>query len=61
MNINIYVYVNANQLVKKGFELKCGISKLVLRGTQTRAISPSAKEYYNITEMGRLLVHGWNN
>ena len=40
MNINIYVYTNANQLVKQGFKVKCGISKLALHGTQTNAISP---------------------
>ena len=42
MNINIYVYANANQLVKEGFKVKCGISKLALRETQMKAISPSA-------------------
>ena len=42
MNINIYVGINANQLVKKSFKVKCGISKLALRGTQTKAISQSA-------------------
>ena len=42
MNINIYVFINANQLVKKGFKVKCGISKLALRETQTKAISQSA-------------------
>ena len=42
MNINIYVYINANQLLKKGFKVKWGISKLALRGTQTKAISESA-------------------
>ena len=51
MNFNIYVYINAKQLVKKGFKVKCGISKLALRGTQTMAISQSAsyatKELYN--------------
>ena len=42
MNINIYAYINANHLVEKGFKVKFGISKLALRGTQTKAISPSA-------------------
>ena len=28
MNINIYVYINANQLLKKGLKVKWGISKL---------------------------------
>ena len=42
MNINIYVYINANQLLKNGFKVKWGIFKLVLRGTQTKAISQSA-------------------
>ena len=42
MNINIYVYIYANPLVKKGVTVKCVISKLALRGTQTKAISPSA-------------------
>ena len=41
MNINIYVYINANQLLKKGLKVKWGISKLALRGTQTKAISQS--------------------
>ena len=40
MHINIYVYNNANPLVKKYFKVKRGISKLALRGTQTKAISP---------------------
>ena len=44
MNINIFVDINANQLVKKGFKVKCGISKLALRGTQTKALSPSASQ-----------------
>ena len=42
MNINIYVYINANQLLKKGFKVKWGISKLALCETQTKAISQSA-------------------
>ena len=42
MHINIYVYINANQLLKKGFKVKWGISKLALRGTQRKAISQSA-------------------
>ena len=42
MNINIYVYINANKLLKKGFRVKWGISKLALRGTQTTGISQSA-------------------
>ena len=42
MNINIYVYINANQLLKKGFKVKWSISKLALRETQTKAISQSA-------------------
>ena len=42
MNIYIYVYINANQLIRKGFKVKCGISKLALHETQTKAISPSA-------------------
>ena len=41
MNINIYVYINANQLLKNGFDVKWGISKLALRETQTKAISQS--------------------
>ena len=39
MNINIYVYINANQLLKKGFKVKWGNSKLALREIQTKAIS----------------------
>ena len=42
MNINIYVYINANQLLKKGFKVNWGISKLALRETQTKALSQSA-------------------
>ena len=42
MHINIYVNTYANQLVKKDFKVKCGISKIALRGTQTKAISPGA-------------------
>ena len=38
MNINIFVDINANQLVKTGFKVKCGISKLALHGTQMKAI-----------------------
>ena len=41
MNINIYIYINANQLVNNGFKVKCGILKLALRGIQTKAISQS--------------------
>ena len=39
-NIIIHVYININQLVKKGFKVKCDISKLALRGTQTKAKYP---------------------
>ena len=42
MNINIYIYINANQLLKKGFKVKWGISKLALCETQTKGISQSA-------------------
>ena len=42
MNINIYVYNNANKLLKKGFKVKWGISKIALRETQTKTISQSA-------------------
>ena len=42
MNINIYVYINANQLLKNSFKVKLGIPKLALRGTQTKSISQSA-------------------
>ena len=42
MNINIYVYINANELLKKSFKVKWGISILALRETQTKAISQSA-------------------
>ena len=42
MNINIYVYINANQLLKKLFNVKWGISKLAIRETQTKALSQSA-------------------
>ena len=42
MNINTYVYSNANQLVQKSVKVKCGISKLAPRETETKAISPSA-------------------
>ena len=42
MHINIYIYINANQLVKKVLKVKWGISKLALRGTQTKALSQSA-------------------
>ena len=42
MNIDIYVYINANQLLKKGEKVKWGISKLALSGTQTKDISQSA-------------------
>ena len=42
MNINIYVHINANQLLKKGFKVKWGISKFALRETQTKAIAQSA-------------------
>ena len=41
MNIYIYLNINANQLVKNSFKVKCGISKLALPETQTMAISPS--------------------
>ena len=34
-----YEYINANQSVKKGFKVKCGISKFALRETQTKDIS----------------------
>ena len=42
ININIYVYINANKLLKQGFKVKWGISKLALRETQKKAISQSA-------------------
>ena len=42
MNINIYLYINANQLEKKGFKVNGGISKLAPHETQTKAIYPSA-------------------
>ena len=42
MNINIFVDINANQLVKKGFRVKLSFSKLAIRGTQMKDISPSA-------------------
>ena len=42
MNINIYVYINAKKLLKKGFKAKWGISKIALYETQTKAISQSA-------------------
>ena len=42
MNMNIYIYINANQLLKKGFKVKWGISKLAIRETQTKALSQSA-------------------
>ena len=48
MNINIYVYINANQLLKQGFKVKWGISKLALRETQTKAISQSASYASNV-------------
>ena len=47
MNFNMYVYINANQLLKKGFNMKWGISKLALRGTQTKAISPKHSRTLN--------------
>ena len=42
MNMNMYVYINANQLIKKFIKVKWCISKLALRETQTKAISQSA-------------------
>ena len=49
MNNNISVYIDANQLLKKGFKVKLGISKLALCETQTKAISQSVSYIYEIT------------
>ena len=54
MKINIYVYINAIQLLKKSFKVKCGISKLALRETQTKAIYPSAS-YQQIKLKNKIL------
>ena len=59
MNINIYAYINANQLVKKGFKLKCDISKLALRWTQTKAISQSASYVVWYKPASRARVGQW--
>ena len=42
MNINIYANIIANQLVKKGFKMTFGISKLALCETQTKGFSQTA-------------------
>ena len=41
MNIIIYGCIYANQIIEKGFKVKCCISKLA-RETQTQTISQSA-------------------
>ena len=38
MHINIYEYINAYQLVKKGFNVKWSMLKLALCETQAKAI-----------------------
>ena len=59
MNINIYVHINANHWVKHGFKVKCGISKLALCETQTKAISPSAS-YFEIHSSTSLIIDYWS-
>ena len=58
ININIHVYINANQFIKNGFNVKCGISRLAFRGTQTKAISPSAsyEGFKSLIKNGNLIV-----
>ena len=56
---NIYVYIIVNQLLTKGFKVKWGISKLALRGNETKAISQSAS-YTGQGVSHTSLIHTFN-
>ena len=50
MNINIYVYSNANQSIKKYSKVKIDISKLALRETTLKALAePKSYVYFLFT------------